>query len=199
MTFARGSDHRLPSYTPAGGASLRPAWSEVSAFGEGRYRIRLGGFLGPQWLSNLCRGMAEHRLSIDSAHAVRTRNQWLIEFVVIALDGSSDPYDVPYVELAASPEAQETKTLALTCYGLERTSDHGGTLRLTLEAPDALGLLGALLSQLAAVALFPVEMHVATRQGRAHDCLWLAGRDGQEPSPEAEQALRALLDAAARR
>src|SRR5688572_13451861 len=105
---------RRASLTPAGSPSLSPAWSEVTDLGARSYRIRLGGFFGPAWMANLCKGIAEHRLSIDRAHAMRARNQsWMAELVVIALEGATDPRELPYLKVAESMEMSRGAPLEL--------------------------------------------------------------------------------------
>jgi UTP:GlnB (protein PII) uridylyltransferase len=193
---------RRASLTPAGSPSLSPAWSEVSDLGPQTYRIRLGGFFGPAWMANLCKGMAGHRLSIDRAHAMRARNQaWMAELVVVALEGATDPRSLPYLQVAESMEMSRDAGFSLERYELLETSDHGGTLRLELEADDTLGLLGSLLARLADLQLYPVEMHIETKNRRAHDCLWLGtlGLGGQAPAHAIKQELEGVLAAALRR
>jgi UTP:GlnB (protein PII) uridylyltransferase len=198
MTDETGPRRRA-SLTPAGSPSLHPAWSEVTDLGERKYRIRLGGFFGPAWMANLCKGMAEHRLSIDRAHAMRARNQsWMAELVVVALEGAADPRELPYVQVVESMDIGESTPLALVRYELEESRDHGGTLRLTLEADDTLGLLGSLLIQLADLLLYPVEMHIETVDRRARDCLWLGTLGAEAPSQEVRLELERLLAASVR-
>lgn len=67
---------------------------------------------------------------------------------------------------------------------------------LTLEAADSLGLLGSLLSALAQFELFPLELHIETRDGRAYDSLWLAAGGGVPPAPAARTAAHQLLSGA---
>ncbi len=112
---------------------------------------------------------------------------------MLALNGAHDPMTVPFVALADADVAHGPSPLKLDRYELIESGDHGGTLRLTLEAEDQLGLLGSLLSSLATLLLFPVEMHIETRSGRAHDRLWLGGVGASGPSGKAEEALRRLL------
>jgi hypothetical protein len=64
---------------------------------------------------------------------------------------------------------------------------------LTLESEDSLGLLGGVLGALASCGLFPVEMHIETREGRAYDSLWLAGAGGARPSRTAFAEAQRLL------
>lgn len=177
-----------------GVASDGATWSEVTPLGDGAFRVRLGGAFRPAWMATLCTSLSERRISIDRVHATRARDwSWLVELHVLALNGAHDPMTVPYVALADADMAHEPSPLQLDRYELIESGDHGGTLRLTLEAQDALGLLGSLLSSLATLLLFPVEMHIETRSGRAHDRMWLGGVGSSGPSGRAEEALRRLL------
>ena len=79
-------------------------------------------------------------------------------------------------------------------YRLLESRDYGGTLMLTLEAPDSLGLLGSLLTRLALLGLVPVELHIETKAGRAYDSLWLGATGGGPPSDDARDAVAQVLD-----
>jgi hypothetical protein len=149
-------------------------------------------------MAALCNQLAHHRLSIDRAHARLTQNAWIAELRLVSLPGAADPSGLPYDELIESDDAAPTATLSLDRYEVVETEDHGGTLRLTLEAEDALGLLGSLLDELAQLSLFPIEVHIETRSSRAHDCLWLAAAGRTPPSAEAKDALQRVLAGSAR-
>jgi hypothetical protein len=145
-------------------------------------------------MATLCTGLGERRLSIERAHATRARDwSWLAELHVIALAGAHDPVTLPYIALADADMDHPPLPLMLDRYELIESADHGGSLRLTLEAQDALGLLGSLLSSLATLLLFPIEMHIETRAGRAQDRLWLGGVGSSAPTAKAQEALRRLL------
>ena len=164
---------KAQSQSPSNRPSLAgdgETWSEVTPLGDGAFRVRLGGAFRPAWMATLCTSLCERRISIDRVHATRARDwSWLVELHVVALSGAHDPMTVPYVALADADVVHEPLPLQLDRYELIESGDHGGTLRLTLEADDSLGLLGSLLSSLATLLLFPVEMHIETRSGRAHD------------------------------
>jgi UTP:GlnB (protein PII) uridylyltransferase len=64
---------------------------------------------------------------------------------------------------------------------------------LTLEAVDSLGLLGSLLSAFAQLGLFPDELHIETRDGRAYDCIWLSAAGGVPPTALARDRAAQLL------
>jgi hypothetical protein len=178
-------------------APAQRAWSEVSSTGNASYRIRLEGAFGPSWIASLCAELAARRISIDRAHALRTLNQtWIAELNVIALPGAEDPQELPIIELADAGAPDARGPLTLCNYEIEETSAHGGTLRLTIEAEDGLGLLGALLSQLAMLFLFPVEMHIETREGRAYDSFWLGTVGATSPGPRIRDSLSRVLERA---
>jgi hypothetical protein len=175
------------------------AWSEVTQTGEGAYRIRLEGPFGPSWIASLCAELADRQISIDRAHAMRTINQtWVAELNVIALPGAENPLEIGYVELAEAGAPDASDPLQLDHYTIEETSAHGGALNLTIEANDSLGLLGSLLSQLAMLFLFPIEMHIETRQGRAYDSFWLGTVGATSPGPRIRDSLDRVLARALR-
>jgi hypothetical protein len=147
-------------------------------------------------MATLGRGLAERRISIDQVHAKRGHDgSWVAELALVALEGSSDPRGISYIGLAGERAQVYTGGYALELdrYSLIDSGDYGGTLLLEFEAQDSLGLLGALLSSLAALGLFPIEMHIETHQGRAHDNLWLSAAGGNRPSHEAKRALERML------
>jgi hypothetical protein len=186
--------HGSEAVSPA--ISVAPAWSEVTDLGESNYRIRLGGAFGSAWLANLCRGLASQRISIERAHAMRAPNRsWGAELHVCALPGAPHPEKLPLLQLVAA-EIQEIGKLEIDRYELTASTAHGGTLHLVIEAADTLGLLGSLLAQLAQLTLFPIEMHIETRQGRAEDSLWLFTTQAARPPQELEDALGRVLAAA---
>jgi hypothetical protein len=123
---------------------------------------------------------------------------WNVELHVECLDGAAPVAGVPLLQLVAA-EAPESGPLELERYQLVESAAHGGTLELTIEAADTLGLLGSLLAQLAALHLYPIEMHIETRNGRAEDQLWLYTDQAPRPSAEVLRALESVLDAAVRR
>lgn len=188
--------HGSEAVSPA--TSAAPAWSEVTDLGESNYRIRLGGTFGSAWLANLCRGLASQRISIQRAHAMQAPNRsWGAELHVCALSGAPHPEKLPLLQLVAA-EIQELARLELDRYELTASTAHGGTLHLVIEAADSLGLLGSLLAKLAQLSLFPIEMHIETREGRAEDSLWLFTTQAARPAQELEAALERALAGALR-
>ena len=177
------------------------SWSEVTALGDDEYRIRLGGMLRAAWMVGVCNGLAREQLSIQRAHARRLTREttWIAELHVMAVPGARDPLEIRYVDFAEQTDVPAPPMLQLSDYQLAESVDHGGTLQLTFIAQDAVGLLGSLLAAFASISLLPVEMHIETRQQRAHDCLWLAStRSGATKKPNASdmQALDTLLQRA---
>jgi hypothetical protein len=171
------------------------AWSEVTSLTSDSCRIRLGGLLRAGWMVGVCNGLAREGVSIDRAHARRLIHDgtWIAELHVLMLPGSSDPLQLPLIEYADHEEVETTGPLRLNDYQLVESSDHGGTLRLTFGAADAVGLLGSLLAAFASLSLLPVEMHIETSDQIARDCLWLASTGAHKPSDTDRRALDALL------
>ncbi|HEX7480177.1 MAG TPA: hypothetical protein VF331_20425 [Polyangiales bacterium] len=183
--------------TPAGSTidfvRVGAAFCEVSARQPEGFRVRLGGLFRPVWLSALCSGLASHRVSIDEAHARLTPDgSWIAELCVVPEDPSLELDAAKYIDLANTSYSHSSPPRLIN-YELGLSADHGGTLKLTLEALDRLGLLGGLLTVLGGLALYPVEMHIATRDACAYDCLWLAQMGATRPSATARRALDRLL------
>ena len=193
-----------PTLAPSDRASVRGR----PALAESADRIRLEGAFGPSWIASLCAELADRNLSIDRAHAMRTPNQtWVAELnveVVVGIEAlaavadqaateTPDPLSIPYVELAEAGAPDASDPLALAHFEIEETSAHGGTLKLTIEAEDGLGLLGSLLSQLAMLFLFPIEMHIETREGRAYDSFWLGTVGATSPGSRMRDSLDRVL------
>ncbi len=172
------------------------AWSEVTRLADGAFRVRLGGPFPAAWLSILSSHLAERNVSIDHTHARHTEEIWIAEFHLIALPSAPDLLSVDYIELAESGIAGSAGSFELDSYRLLESRDYGGTLMLTLEARDSLGLLSSLLSSLAELDLYPLELHIETRNGRAYDSLWLARAGGGPPSPRTIASTLDVLDGA---
>ncbi len=180
--------------SPIAPTSPTSPWLDVAAVGDNRYRVRLGGLFGPTWLASLCTELSDNDLSIERAHATRAPDaSWLAELTLEADEGAEDPCSLPYLEWADSELEAHAAYVRPTTFDLETSDAHGGTLCLTLEADDVLGLLGTLLTQLAHLCLCAVELHVETRAGRAHDRVWLATADGCAPSEAHREELESLL------
>ncbi|HKP58411.1 MAG TPA: hypothetical protein VJV78_16915 [Polyangiales bacterium] len=177
----------------SGAHSIAPAWSDVTALGDSCFRIRLGGTFGSAWLARLCRGLASQRISIERAHAMRAPNRaWSAELHVRCLAGAPEPSSLPILQLIAA-EVPDPGPLELDSYELTASTAHGGTLHLSIGAPDGLGLLGSLLAQLGKLTLYPIEMHIETQDGRAQDSLWLYTDQAPLPSGDLQEALERTL------
>lgn len=178
------------------------AWSEATLLGRDEFRVRLGGQFHGAWMARLSTRLAERSLSIDHIHARLTTDQvWIAELHLIRMAPGVEPLSLDYAALAQDEDESQgpsSGSLTIDSYRLLDSRDYGGSLMLTLEAPDSLGLLGALLVQLAQLQLFPIELHIETRAGRAYDSLWLAGAGGAPPAIGARHAAIELLDRARR-
>jgi len=176
------------------------AWSEVTEVAPGTYRVRLGGPFRGAWLAHLCCRLAEQHLSIDHVHArLSGDTSWIAELHLLKLAASEsdrDPLAIDYTALAEESDFRTDPVFVIDSYRVIQSRDYGGSLMLTVEAPDSLGLLGSLLTRLALLGLVPVELHIETKEGRAYDSLWLraSGDESATPSSEAREILAAMLD-----
>ena len=183
--------HRTPDFVRSGAE-----WCEITQRAPSGFCIRLGGMFRPAWLAALCTGLAGHRVSIDSAHARLTEDgSWIAELNVVPEDAGLYLGAAHYIDLARTGSAHSSPPRVIG-HELASSTDHGGTLKLSIEALDRLGLLGGLLAMLAELALYPVEMHIETHKGRAYDCLWLAQLGAARPSAAARRALDRVLSTA---
>jgi hypothetical protein len=167
----------------------------VEPLGARQYRVALGGAFRFGWMAALCGGLAARKLSIERAHAQRGEgSSWRAELELYALPGAADAERVSYVELAQVAAELEQHRPIISASDVVPSLHAGGTLALSLEAEDSLGLLGSLLGAFAGLMLFPVEMDIQTIRGRAHDRFWLAGVGVSAPSHQARAALERMLE-----
>jgi hypothetical protein len=176
------------------------AWSEATELTEGGYRVRLGGPFRGAWLAHLSCRLAEQHISIDHVHARISGDQaWIAEMHLLSLEANGadqDPLAIDYPALAEETDIFTKPVFVIDSYRLLPSRAYGGSLMLTIEAPDSLGLLGSLLTRLALLGLVPVELHIETKDGRAYDSLWLcdAGGDSPAPTDDARDAVAQVLD-----
>jgi hypothetical protein len=170
------------------------SFCKVAQRTDGRYQLRIGGYFRSGWMATLCAGLAQRQLSIDSVQAWREEDRtWVAELTLTPLEGADDPHTLRYLDLAESNDTLAPRTLHVDRCRLHDSAEHGGTLVLTLEAVDALGLLGSVLASLATLMLFPVAMEIQTKSGRAEDRLWLTGIGGTQPSVRVRENLEHLM------
>jgi len=171
------------------------AWSEATKLRPSSFRVRLGGLFRGAWLAHLSCRLAERQISIDHVHArLNADYVWMAELHLIAPSEAPDPLRVDYAALAEETDMSTQPVFVIDGYRLLESRDYGGTLMLTLEAPDSLGLLGSLLTRLALLGLVPVELHIETKAGRAYDSLWLHAADGTPPPRDAYDSVSQVLD-----
>ena len=170
----------------------REASATVSVLDYARSQVRLQGFYRPAWLVGMCAGLAERGVSITRAHGTTTDGWWQAELEILPPHGL-DPHSIPYAQLAELMPDAVPGSLQLERYSLTESPEHGGTLRLELEAEDNLGFLGRVLSLLAMLSLFPLAVQIETRSGRAHDCFWLSGVGKAVPTPQSRLVLERML------
>ena len=157
--------------------------------------MRLGGPFRGAWLANLSCRLAEQQLSIDYAHARLTGDQiWIAELHLLGHEPANDPLGIDYAALAEETDIQTKPVFVIDSYRLLESRAYGGSLMLTLEAPDSLGLLGSLLMRLSLLGLVPIELHIETTAGRAYDSLWLCAVGGGAPTSDLRDAAAQVLD-----
>jgi UTP:GlnB (protein PII) uridylyltransferase len=151
------------------------------------------GWFGPNWLASLCGELARRGISIERAGASRGADgTWTAELELVALPRSEDPLELSYVELTDSDTQQSVHPLQVLRYSLAESGDPSGTLVVSIEATDAVGLVGNFLGQLAMLLLFPVELHVETRGDLAFDS-FVVGAMGERTSARARESLERML------
>lgn len=163
---------------------------------EGVTALRLEGFFRPAWMAGLCAGLAERGVSIARVDATATDGWWRAD-LVLHVPEDLDPAQLPYAELLEITPELSASGLRIDRYRMSESADHGGTLRLELDAHDSLGLLGRVLSFLAMLSLFPVSMRIETRDGRAFDRFWLSGVGRAAPTQQTRALLQRMLAASA--
>jgi UTP:GlnB (protein PII) uridylyltransferase len=133
---------------------------------------------------------AATKTAAEASATLETGGQWVAEGRLRVLSSHTRAEDLPYLEWASSPTPRVSVAPALRAYRLEDDADRpGGVLCMVIEADDVLGLLGNLIEAVRALGLWPEELHIDTREGRAHDRFWLTTAQGLGPSQETREAL----------
>jgi len=189
---------QLDGYPLADGPLLPGAEApavEVSALeAPGRFRLLLSGRLGRSWAASLCNGLAAHRLSVVRGTAERSGDAWRARFEIERLAPRVDIQRIDYIGLCrARAPHRAAAPLRLDRFSVAESLSLFPALDVWIEAPDRLGLLGALLERLAFLALVPDGMAIETRDGRALDRLRVRTAEGGLPSRATQAVLREVL------
>lgn len=154
--------------------------------------LTLWGDLGLGWLGRLSNALSRRGISIESVDAIRRADgSWFGALGISIARATVAPTELDYFALC-SEGRDETIALReprLERFQIERTAT--GALELRLNAADAVGFLASVLDRCEFLGLFPERLKVTTSDGMIYDTLWLRGVAGNEPSSEAERALRA--------
>jgi len=166
-----------------------------SALGSDRHRVQLTGRLSPGWAGGFARGLTESGFNVESGFASRDeRGLWTADFEISRTETSLDPEHVDFAGLVMAPALQGVLApIRLSRYTVDRPKGEL-RLRLDLEAADQIGFLAQMMSQLAFLSLFPVEMKIRTERGVVHDVFYLTGVGGILPPEPAVAGLRRELD-----
>lgn len=157
----------------------------------GLHRIELDGpFAHPHWLAFLCGGLSASGVAVVSGRAVRPEPmRWVADFLV---EGPVEGLDVAALA-GRRPPRRDAAVPHLASYDVQRQPD--GQLVLTIEAADALGFLGRLLSRISLLTLLPSALEISTENGRISDRFVLSGIGSAPPSDEVLEALDGMLAA----
>jgi hypothetical protein len=160
-------------------------------------KLVVEGTFRPGWVASLAAGCAAHGISILHGHAeADPLGGWTAEFILERSPTGALPAQLDFVALADRDLTEYSARIELSVASAVRVADHGGSLLVIVEGRDQIGFLATLLSRLARMSLFPVEMLVSTSGGRIHDKLWLRAVGHREPDGEALRFLsRALHEA----
>jgi hypothetical protein len=161
---------------------------------DSRLRWELSGsFPHPHWLAHVCSGLSDLGIAVLTGHAVRRPSGTWKAHLDVDVSRSAVPVSqVDPVALAAvPPRGRDLLPLRLTSAEVVRRDD--GLVQLDVTAPDELGFLGRLLRRVALMTLHPVEVSVATRDGRVHDRLVLAGIGATVPGEEVMMLLHRVV------
>ncbi len=172
---------------------LSPAANSLRYLGVKQYQLSMEGRFDPGWICGLTHGLAERRINIIRAEALRGngRNwQARLDLDFSLADVATDEVDYQALSKATATVQALSNPLVLDDYQLERSSRCGGSLYLEASGPDRLGALSSLLNTFSLFSLFPAEILVETKQRRIFDRFWLKGLGNSVPSPEAVTALR---------
>jgi hypothetical protein len=191
-----GIDHRGVAC-----ALLNPAGmnaSRLHVVSPGKYQLALSGRFPSGWAGTFTQALSHSGFNIESGFAARNqRGHWAAEFELSA-GPDIDPFRVDFDALVVAPSILATPAaLRLHRYSLARPAGDS-RVGLSVQAPDHIGFLAALLTPLAMFSLFPVEMKIDTVRGMAHDRFHLRSTAGGAPSDAGLQNVRDWLDSCLR-
>lgn len=163
--------------------------------GAGTCTLHLEGTFKPGWIGSLAAGLAEQGVGIVRGFAeADSLGCWEAELLLEVTPPGSLPSAQDLVRIAdRDVRDYSAPRVELAIGSASRVPDHGGSLLVIVEGKDQVGFLASVLTRLADVALFPVEIAVSTTAGRAADRLWLRGPGHREPRPEALHAVTLAL------
>lgn len=157
--------------------------------------LRFEGVFMPGWVGSLAAGLAKHGVSIVRGFAeTNPFGDWEAELLVERGPEGVLPSNAEIIRLADHDVRDySVPRVALSSGSASRVPDHGGSLLVIVEGEDQIGFLASILTRLAQVALFPVEIAVSTTKGRAADRLWLRAPGHREPTADALRAVSLAL------
>jgi len=183
-----------PIHAPAPPDPGEPVVEIAPLDAPGRFRLLLSGRLGRAWAAQLCTGLAARQVSVLRGTARRSGDAWRARFDLERLAPRVDPSRIDYLRLCRSRAARTAVApLRLERFSVAESLSLFPALDVWIEAPDRLGLLGALLERLAFLSLVLDQMSIETRDGRALDRFRVCTAEGGLPSRATQRVLREAL------
>lgn len=167
----------------------------VEEQGGNQAMLRFEGVFTPGWVGSLAAGLAKHGISIVRGFAeTNPFGDWEAELLIERGPAAVLPSTEDLVRLADHDVRDySVPRVSLSSGSASRVPDHGGSLLVIVEGEDQIGFLASILTRLAGVALFPVEIAVSTTKGRVADRLWLRAPGHREPTADALRAVSLAL------
>jgi len=143
--------------------------STIARSHTGQHELHLTGhFQHPHWVAFLFTALAAQHISIVSGRALQDANQeWDARFELNFDRSTSTPDALDYIALTGQTSMPaDTAQPQLTSYTL---TPRASGLEVQLIGPDQIGFLGRILRRISLLALFPVDIQIATVAGSIKD------------------------------
>lgn len=173
--------------------TLTTTKSTISNLPNGLHELHIKGrFYHPHWLAFLLSGLSQLNISTVAGTALsKEQQEWDARLVLDFGKSNSNPDRVDYVTLAETRTTLRSSTIQLSTFKVSPRAS--GTIEVHLEGRDQLGFLGAFLTRVSLLGLFPSEVKIETNAGYISDRIVLTGLAGAPPDEIAVQSLEAML------
>ena len=168
--------------------------SSLLRLADGRTELKLNGFFShPHFMVFLLSGLTTMKASVVEGRALQNgEGVWNIRLLLDCSACAGAQNSADFVAMAQTkPTVTQRTRPRLTSFTLRRRLDRA--LEVWIEGADQIGFLAGLLNNISLLALFPLEMEVATLNGHIKDKLVLRGIGGAVPADTIDEPLRGLL------